>query len=137
MYVRIKKGTGKDKWYNGLGNQVVEVEAGLYIHSDDGKVGDSCYVVVNPEDNFPEFFNEDEYTALYINSQDAEELDCLVVDFDSGKLFMINPASRDNEYLCTYEEAKEFLEDTDTNDYYHIICIGGMWGITKNLVREM
>lgn len=137
MYVRIKKGADKDKWYNGLGNQVVEVEAGLYIHSDGGKVGDSCYVVANPADNFPEFFNEDEYTALYINSQDAEELDCLVVDFDSGELFMINPASMSNEYLCTYEEAKEFLEDMDTDDDYRIIRISGMWGITKSLVREM
>ena len=137
MYVRIKKGADKDMWYSKLGNRVVEVEAGLYINSDDGKVGDSCYVVVNPEDNFPEFFNEDEYTVLHINSQDAEELDCLVVEFDSGELFMINPASMSNKYLCTYEEAKEFLEDMDTDDNYHIIHINGMWGITKNLVMEM
>ena len=66
-----------------------------------------------------------------------EELDCLVVDFDSGELFMINPASMSNEYLCTYEEAKEFLEDMDTDDDYRIIRINGMWGITKSLVREM
>lgn len=38
MYVRIKKGADKDKWYSKLGNRVVEVEAGLYIHSDGGKV---------------------------------------------------------------------------------------------------
>ena len=57
MYVRVKKGADKDKWYSKLGTRVVEVEAGLCIHSDDGKVGDSCYVVVNPADNFTEFFN--------------------------------------------------------------------------------
>jgi hypothetical protein len=135
MYVRIKKGAGKDKWYNGLGNRVIKVEAGVFINSE----GESCYIVANPADDFPELFNEDEYTAIHVYTDDADELDCLVVDFDSGEMVEMNPASRDNEYLCTYEEAKEYLEDadTDTDECYHIIRIGGMWGVSKKIVREM
>ena len=126
MFVKIVDNPPHDgRWYSSMIGEVIEVVP-LDLNS---------YRAVEPEKNYPQWFDPEVDDYLFIDKVDVEVLDCILVDMYSGNVFAIRAGNEADNILCTYDEGVEAIKGLGSD--YHLIKISASWKNKLILDKEM